>query len=471
MDESSAARGWAWEEFGHAELGDVRRTTRLVGMAALAARRPGGKLLEVFQTSAERQGGYGFVGNDRVSCAALTRAMCEATAARSSQYELVYCAVDGSAVSVTDRASKKGFGNVGSTAGKGRGLKVITAYAMGEDGAPVGVTSQQWWARASGKKRHDHAKRKASEKETGHWLNAITETTDLFSKRADAPRLWFVLDREADSRLCLGQLAELGGVYFTVRSSHDRRLVDDHAERFMVAEVRRREPLGFYWIEVPGGHGRTARRARIVVRAATMTVRLRDQWTKKITPMRLNVVEAREQGTVPRGEPPIEWRLLTNAPIEDFADAAAVVFSYVQRWGIEEFHKTWKSGACDIESSQLRKRDNLVRWATLLAAVAARIERLKVRSRAEPTLRADVELTEHEIRALILLKRAHKKRTETIPDEMPTLEQATLWIAELGGYTGKSSGGPPGAITIRRGLEYIAPVALLLSKRAGKREI
>ena len=27
-----------------------------------------------------------------------------------------------------------------------------------------------------------------------------------------------------------------------------------------------------------------------------------------------------------------------------------------------------------------------------------------------------------------------------------------IWLAELGGYTGKSSGGPPGTITISRGL-------------------
>ncbi|MGO9709774.1 MAG: hypothetical protein ACLQBL_12970, partial [Polyangiaceae bacterium] len=67
-----------------------------------------------------------------------------------------------------------------------------------------------------------------------------------------------------------------------------------------------------------------------------------------------------------------------------------------------------------------------------------------------------------EIRALILMKRKHKKRTETIPDAMPSLAQATLWLAELGGYTGKSSGGPPGSLTIRRGLEFIRPAAIAI---------
>ena len=98
-----------------------------------------------------------------------------------------------------------------------------------------------------------------------------------------------------------------------------------------------------------------------------------------------------------------------------------------------------------------------------MATVAARIERLKHRSRTEPSLPASVELSEHEIQALIFLKRKYKKQTETIPDDMPTLAQAVTWLAEIGGYTGpRVSGGPPGSITIRRGLEHILPAAVIL---------
>ena len=69
------------------------------------------------------------------------------------------------------------------------------------------------------------------------------------------------------------------------------------------------------------------------------------------------------------------------------------------------------------------------------------------------------------------MKRHYRKRTETITDDVPDLETATRWVAELGGYTGKSSGGPPGAITIRRGLDYLRPAAeaLALSRASGKK--
>jgi hypothetical protein len=173
----------------------------------------------------------------------------------------------------------------------------------------------------------------------------------------------------------------------------------------------------------------------------------------------VTVVEAREEGTTPPGEKPIVWRLLTNHVVATKGEADDVIEAYAKRWLIEEFHKTWKTGACNVEDSQLRDKSAMVKWAAIMAAVAARIERLKTRSRTEPDSLAGRELTSFEIRALLQLQRRHKKRTETVPDTEPTPAQAIWWLAELGGYTGKSSGGPPGSITIRRGLDYIAPGA------------
>jgi hypothetical protein len=59
----------------------------------------------------------------------------------------------------------------------------------------------------------------------------------------------------------------------------------------------------------------------------------------------------------------------------------------------------------------------------LLAAVASRVERLKHLARETPDAPASVELSPAEIGATLLLKRQHKKRTETVPDSMPTIAQ------------------------------------------------
>ena len=88
-----------------------------------------------------------------------------------------------------------------------------------------------------------------------------------------------------------------------------------------------------------------------------------------------------------------------------------------------------------------------------------RIQRLTYIARVTPEVPATVELAPVEIEATILLRKPKGVKRKDIP----TLGQAVRWIADLGGYTGKSSGGPPGAIVLIRGLLRIEPIVMVLS--------
>jgi hypothetical protein len=186
--------------------------------------------------------------------------------------------------------------------------------------------------------------------------------------------------------------------------------------------------------------------------------------------LRVNVVDVREVGTTPRGEKPLHWRLLTNASVKTMREVLAIVDGYTKRWRIEELHRVWKSGALRVEETQLRSASRVIKWAILAVVTAARIERLRVLARTRPDDSALAAFSAHELDALILMKRSHAKRTERIPDDIPTIAQAVRWLADLGGYAGHKSSGRPGAVTLRRGLEYIGPVALALEalKAQGK---
>jgi hypothetical protein len=257
---------------------------------------------------------------------------------------------------------------------------------------------------------------------------------------------------------------EASGHWFTVRASRNRRLAGSTPghPKLLREKLARAPVLGTIEVAVTPGPHRQGRVARLSLRALPVRLELRNPWTKTCRPLTVHAVWARESRTTPRGEKPLDWLLFTNHPVDSFDDVCSVVHGYCQRWRIEEFHKTWKSGACHVEDSQLRSSDHAMRWATLLAAVALRIERLKFLSRTDPLLAASGELTRHEIRALVLWKRGSKKRTEPMPSPAPTLAQAVLWIAQLGGYMGKSSGGPPGSITIGRGFERLRQRAEVL---------
>ena len=64
------------EDFGDAELGDARRSRRLVQMAAGVLRRPGGTIASVYDTLAEQCAAYDFVENEAIDPCAMLRAAC-----------------------------------------------------------------------------------------------------------------------------------------------------------------------------------------------------------------------------------------------------------------------------------------------------------------------------------------------------------------------------------------------------------
>jgi hypothetical protein len=157
--EVEAARAWSFEEFGSAALGDARRTARLVAMGRRTAERPSGRISEVFDSDAERQGAYDFLEGSAVSAAAIGAAVAEAAVRRARDTDQVVVAIDGSSLSLVNHAGTKDFGRIGSYRGSsldkpGNGLKVISSLAIGPAGTPVGLVDQQCANQSSGMHRH-----------------------------------------------------------------------------------------------------------------------------------------------------------------------------------------------------------------------------------------------------------------------------------------------------------------------------
>ena len=422
--------------------------------------RPNGRISETFDAVPEREGAYDFLENPLVPTEEIGLAAFRATAIRTSEQHVVFIPIDGTSIKLWDGAGNKDFGRIGTHATGATGLKVIGALAVDSAGTPIGLCAQRWWSRPRRRaaKRHRYSRR-TKEKETQHWVEVIKETHAVFQAEEPETRCWYQLDREGDAWPILLELSATGH-WFTVRSSHDRRIDAEGPPQHLRKTLIKQSVRAVYDIDVPQRKGhkehkdRRARRARMTARTVRVPLRLKDKTSNTIHIVTLNAVLVREEGTTPRGEKPIQWLLLTNHPVRDKQEIRQVVFGYTMRWRIEEFHKTWKTGWCDVEQTQLRSTQAVIRWATILAMVATRVERLKFLSRTSPEEPATVELSEDEVTALVLMKRRRARRGETIPSD-PTIGKATLWIAELGGYTGKSSGGPPGSITIARGLERI----------------
>jgi hypothetical protein len=464
---SDASLSWAKQEFGRADLGDVRRTARLVAMGAGACDRPSGRVAAVFGTDREREGAYDFLESKHIAPEEIMSSVAAATTARCVDVDYVFVPVDGSSITVTDRTGERDLGNVGTDTKGARGLKFIDALAVDPAGTVVGWLALTFWARSPERKvpargTHARAARPLEEKETRYWIDTVKSARAVLDEHGI--RGWFQIDREGDGRDLLMALSDTKH-WWTVRGNHDRSIeIEGGSKEMLRAQLATRPTVGAYELPVTARPGRTARVARVAVRVASVTLRLRDRKTDKITLFPVNVVWAHEDGTAPAKEDPIDWLLFTNRSIETFADAQLVIYGYSQRWRVEDCHRTWKSGECDIESTQLESPAAIQRWAIILGAVATRIERLKHLARNKPDSPATLELSPLEVRALKMLKFGADGR----PDETPTIAQAVAWLAELGGWTHKySSGRQPGATVLGRGLRYLRPATHMLAIQTG----
>jgi hypothetical protein len=374
--------------------------------------------------------------------------------------------VDQTTLSVTDSMRSKGFGPCGGRfddRSDKRGVEVMSALAVTANGATLGLLSQRWWCRNDERSpRYQQDDRPVQERESDLWLQAMQQAQSRFDEVGSTSRPWYQLDRGGDYWRVF-DFADHNDVWLTVRSAHDRCLWESHLSlhQFMaVAPCRGMLRVFVPAQRPPNKRPRPARIAQLVVRYEPVTVELTDDAGNKI-PVELTAVHVSEQG---RHADRIRWCLLTTHPVKTFADAKLVVFAYTQRWRVEDFHRAWKSGACDVESSQLRSPGAFCRWATILAAVATRIEQLKHLSRTTPDIPAIDHLTRLEQDAAIVLSNTRKFK----PGDVLTLGQAVHLIAEAGGYTGKSSGGPPGTITLTRGMDRVLTAVTAMERLNNK---
>ena len=465
------AKTWAEEEFGHAKLGDLRRTKRLVQLGAEVAGKPAGTVTRACRSSASREGAFRLLESGKVHPDSVREAVERATLRRCMSEARAIVPIDGSCLTIADEGESKGLGGVGAWDKGAHGVQVMTALALTSSGSTLGVCGQRMWTRDA---RSPHGRHGAHGKDSENrfWLELLAEAQQRFAEHAPGCEPWFQMDRGADCWQVLA-LSQSLGLLMTVRAAHDRRV--DAELGFLWSTVERGRPLARRKVDVParpavhrkrrvGGKRityltkpRRARSATVAIRAAPVAI-----WRPgSVRTLSLNAVLVREER---RGEDRVEWMLLTTHPIRTRRDVLEIVRAYTLRWRIEEFHRVWKRGLCRVEDTQLRSRNAIFKWATILATVATRAMRLTQLARTTPDVPASTEFSGVEIQAILALrepKGAYDLATLT-------LSVAVRWVADLGGYTGPWNG-PPGATVIGRGLYDVLVAARALENRDKKR--
>lgn len=443
---------WAEREFGHAQLGDRRRTRRLVSIAAAVRTRPAGTVSAVFDTPAALHGAYDFLENDAAEPASVALAMAQATAERAREFPSAWAVTDGTSVSITDRAGTKGTGRIGCDFAAGRGDKIHSVLVLDPDGVPLGLCTLLQWQRPKRRIKDSRGRRTTAQKETQRWLDARALTRECFAQHAPNVRLHFLHDREADAwPIVLDACEHRAESDTTIRAQWDRRLwepeeSDDPQVRKVRQALAQASIRTSYTLPITAARGRSARVATMEVRACTVTLALRDKKRSDERPARVSFVCTREVSAVPKGQRPIEWLLLTTREVTGAATALEIVRGYTHRWRIEEFHKAWKSAGTDIEATQLRAPDHRARWELILGAVAVSLLRWQILSAERPETPMAGEVDAETLEALRDLQ------TEGVVPERGgvTVRQFVHALAYLGGWTGATRQ-TPGMTPLLRG--------------------
>jgi hypothetical protein len=188
---------WAVHEFAEAELGDLRRTKRLIELATVLAQNPRASLPEASGNSAMLKAAYRFFDNDAIEPHDIVHSHTEATYGRLDAVPLVLAVQDTTEVNWTNLRATTGLGPLGHTACQG--LFVHSTLAITPERVPLGLLAQQVWARDPydvGKR----ARRKQlpiTQKESQKWLWSLEA---VFNAHDCCPKTHFVSvgDREAD---------------------------------------------------------------------------------------------------------------------------------------------------------------------------------------------------------------------------------------------------------------------------------
>jgi len=441
---------WAQLEFALADLGDARRTKRLVGVASALAQCPSGTLPQAFDDWPQLKGAYRLLSNPAVSYEKILEPHWERTRQSCTEPGEYLFIEDTSDLDYSSHTACQGLGQIGNEYGRGLWLHstlAVRVSAWDLNQCPqtqvVGLAAQKCWARPESKragKKEGWRKRLQRSRESQRWAEALRQ----MPPRPQGVSWIYLADREADIYESFERPLEAGMDYI-IRAHHDRRLLGEE-ERSAFEAVAQAPVLGCFELEVRARPDRTARTAKLEVRA--VPVALKGVWRPGgyRPALKINVVEAREVDP-PAGEEPIHWVLFTSLPVKRFVEARRIIARYAKRWVIEEFHKALKSGA-HVEKSELETAERLKALLGVLVVVAVRLLNMKMLARSQPDQLVDVEAFGPEAVA-ILTARFGK------PKGGWTNQTLLVAVARLGGFLARRGDGNPGWITIWRGWQRL----------------
>jgi hypothetical protein len=449
MADTFPTAGFGHIHFGGVDLGDARVNRRLADLADILVLSGADGLPDQLADPADYRAFNRIVGRPEATHAAVTAPHRAGTLGRMAAHAgTVLVLHDTTELDYSGRQLPR-MGPIGN--GSGTGWECHNTLAVEADtGAVLGLVAQTLHRRPPTRSNRGETKdqrRQRLDRESRLWvtgLGAVGPTPES--------RHWVhVSDRGSDTFEYLSALVA-GPHAFVVRSRHDRALPSGdtlHARlRAMPAATGWSGPVRC------GPHGGSARSADLS--AAWTRVALPDPYgsAAAVTVWALRVWEPNP----PAGAEPVEWFLLTDRVLDTVGAPRVVAGWYCRRPIIEEYHKCLKTG-CGVERLQHRTPEALCAAVGVLSVVAVGLLGLRDAAR-DPSRQEEPAASLAGPAAVEALSAWRTAR----PDPNWAVRAFVQALGRLGGHMNRRRDGPPGWLTLWRGLCKLRPMIQLLRK-------
>jgi len=438
---------WSKMQFGTCELGDRRRTQRLVRYARQMAEKPDASTPQQTEVWGDCKAAYRLFDRPEVTFEAVTAAHYERTLSGLSPGKY-FVISDTTELDYGYKSQREGLGRLGARHRRGFFLHsavVVDAHTR----QVLGLGAQEIWARPIGKVTR--VRRVACRKrptESDVWGRVM----DRVQCRGAGVQLVHVCDRGADNFDVFAHLKVKGDSWVLRAAQLTRKVRTADGIFVKLGALMDTAPLqGAYRVYVSANRNQAARWATVEVRAISVTlVRPREGSTAfvfdhDIREVASNVVQVREIDP-PKHSKPVRWLLYTSESISTYAACLEVVESYEQRPIVEAYHQCLKTGL-QIESRQYESADHLRPVIGMICVQAIRLLQLRDVARRAPDAPAGTLVPSEWLEIIGKVLRR--------PRPLNTVRDFLRALASLGGFLGRKSDGEPGWRTIWRGLDTL----------------
>jgi hypothetical protein len=435
---------WAVQTFAAAELGDPRRTDRLIKVSSALATNPSSSLPHALQTWGETQGAYRFLNLDTITYQEILAPHWCQVYGEATQHWRTLLLADTTEFDFSTHQALKGRGPVGNSK-ENIGFSLHTVLAMNPHNQQIlGCMTLEPFTRKLAPVGETKVQRKKRERESRVWECSIQRIG-----RVPENHQWIYVSDSGSDVYTFWQTCEDLGYDFVLRVAQDRNVEVSQEDAQTVLDE---------------GHLKTLARALRGVDTHIVSIPAQYSQPKREAMLQMNFQKVRVQPPLhgaclckteivawvvrvwephpPQGQEPLEWILLTTLPITCPSEAWEVVQWYGWRWLLEDFHKALKTG-CRMEQHNLQSIQAQWNLLAILTPIALRLLLIRQAAQQATEIPAEEVVSQEAIQTVILLDHCHRT--------IVTAKQLWRAIARLGGYLDRKSDGPPGWQTLWKG--------------------